>query len=162
MKKILFAVMATMLFLQMSAQTKTYRGAWFEVKYPKNFVAKGSIPSATSGKGFDSAFFTSPDGQVEFYIYSPQWNGKPTDIALKSNEKKGKEQVVKNKNQVITYWTITAKNGSYTRSYQETRDELQNTSWVVGIKYKNQKAYNRYKKQYIAFKSSLEQFADGL
>ena len=56
--------------------------------------------------------------------------------------------------------TTDGSDGSYVRSYQETRNEVENTVWVVGIKYKNQKAYDRYKKQYIAFKSSLQQFAD--
>ena len=55
------------------SQTKTFQGAWFEVKYPQDFKAKGSLASETSD-GFDSAIFTSPDGTVSFYVYSPQWS----------------------------------------------------------------------------------------
>ena len=34
----------------LTAQTKTFRGAWFTVEYPANFTAEGSLPSATSGE----------------------------------------------------------------------------------------------------------------
>jgi len=58
------------------------------------------------------------------------------------------------------WWTIVAKNGSYTRSYQESSNDDYNVNRVFGIKYKNMAALNKYKKQYEAFKSSLQQFAD--
>lgn len=160
-RKVLCTAVAALFFLHLSAQDRTFTGAWFEVKYPSDFIAQGSMVSASGEENqFDSAFFTSPDGEVEFYIFSPQWGGEPTDIALRSNEKEGNRQVKKTANQTVTHWTISAKDGSYVRSYQEIRNEMENTVWVVGIKYKNQKAYERYKKQYIAFKSSLQQFAD--
>ncbi|RRD76988.1 hypothetical protein [Tannerella forsythia] len=160
-RKVLCTAVAAMFFLHFSAQDRTFTGAWFEVKYPSDFTAQGSMVSASGEENqFDSAFFTSPDGEVEFYIFSPQWGGEPTDIALRSNEKAGNRQVKQTAKQTVTHWTIGAQDGSYVRSYQETRNEVENTVWVVGIKYKNQKAYDRYKKQYIAFKSSLQQFAD--
>lgn len=160
-RKVLCTAVAAMFFLHMSAQDRTFTGAWFEVKYPSDFTAQGSMVSASGEENqFDSAFFTSPDGEVEFYIFSPQWGGEPTDIGLQPNEKETNREVKNTANRTVTYWTISAQNGSYVRSYQETRNEIENTVWVVGIKYKNQKAYDRYKKQYIAFKSSLQQFAD--
>ena len=160
-RKVLCTAVAAMFFLHLSAQDRTFTGAWFEVKYPSDFTAQGSMVSASGEENqFDSAFFTSPDGEVEFYIFSPRWGGEPTDIALRSNEKAGNRQVKQTAKQTVTHWTISAQDGSYVRSYQETRNEVENTVWVVGIKYKNQKAYDRYKKQYIAFKSSLQQFAD--
>ena len=58
----------------------------------------------------------------------------------------------------MTFWTIGAKNGSYSRSYQETREG--DAMHIIGSRYTTQKAYNKYKKQYLAFKASLEQFAD--
>lgn len=163
MRKLIYATLAMMLCVHLSAQTKTFKGAWFEVSYPATFTAKGSLPSSTTEeKGFDSVFFISPDGDVEFYIFSPQWDGEATDIALKPNEREAGRQVKETKTQTITYLTISAKDGSYTRSYQETFHKLENTRWIVGIKYCNQEAYNRYKKAYLAFKASLSQFTDGL
>ena len=120
----------------LTAQTKTFRGAWFTVEYPANF----------------------PDGSVTFYVYSPQWTGDPTDIALQKNEREGQRKVTRGKRQTVTYWTIGAKDGSYTRSYQEVRED--ETMYVVGIRYTTQQAYNKYKKQYLQFKASLKQFAD--
>lgn len=93
-RKILCAVVAAIFFLHLSAQDQTYRGAWFEVKYPSDFTAQGSMGSGSAEDDqFDSAFFTSPDGEVEFYIFSPQWGGESTDIALWPNEKEGDRQV---------------------------------------------------------------------
>ena len=143
------------------AQTKTYRGAWFSVNYPADFTAEGSLPSATTGDDgtYDSAIFTSPDGSVTFYVYSPQWSGDPTDIALQPGEKESTRSVTHGRHgQTVTFWTIGAKNGSYSRSYQETREG--DAMYIIGIRYTTQKAYNKYKKQYLAFKASLEQFAD--
>lgn len=68
------------------AQTKTFNGAWFDINYPSNFLAKGSLKSSTSD-GFESAVFKSPDNLVEFYVFSPQWNGEAIDILIDSKEK---------------------------------------------------------------------------
>lgn len=163
MRKLIYAVLAMLFCVHLSAQTKTFKGAWFEITYPQDFTARGSLPSSTSeGERFDSAFFVAPDGDVEFYIFAPQWDGEATDIALRPNEKEASRQVKDTKTQTVTYFTISAKDGSYVRSYQETFRKLENSRWIVGIKYRNQKAYNRYKKAYLAFKASLVQFTDGL
>jgi hypothetical protein len=142
------------------AQTKTFNGAWFEIKYPSAFTPRPSMKSATATTGYESAFFQSPDGLAEFYIYSPQWSGTPSDISVKSTEKMSGITSKTSGNLLVTWWTITAINGSYTRTYQETMNSLTNTNWIVGIKYKNQSAYAKYKRQYLAFKASLVQFAD--
>lgn len=140
------------------AQTKTYKGAWFEIKYPASFKAKGSIKSATSGSGFDSAVFDSPDGKVQFYIFSPQWSGTAHDIEIKSSEKLVNSETKESGDKELSWWTISAKNNSYTRSYQETKEH--NTNWIFGIKYKDDASLKKYKKQYLNFKKSLVQFAD--
>jgi hypothetical protein len=141
------------------AQTKTYQGAWFDVNYPHDFTAKGSMASETSD-GFDSAIFTSPDNEVSFYVYSPQWTGEAKDISLQSNEKLASTKTDNSDEKIIEWWTIVALDKSYSRSYQKTTDIASNTIFVIGIRYKNQASFDRYKKQYIAFKGSLIQFAD--
>jgi hypothetical protein len=70
-------------------ETRVFEGAWFQVAYPADFVAVPSLPSATA-EGYDSAFFRSPDGAVEFYVFAPQWGGQPEDIALDP----GREELV--------------------------------------------------------------------
>jgi hypothetical protein len=136
-----------------------YHGAWFDINYPKHFKAKGSMRSST-GDGFDSATFTSPDNSVEFYVFSPQWNGEPTDIALKPTETTSSSRSDNSNSKEIEWWTIEAKDKSYTRSYQKTTDKSSNTIYVIGLKYEDQNSYNKYKNQYLDFKSSLVQFAD--
>lgn len=121
------------------------------------------MKSLTYSEGYDSAIFTSPDNTVEFYIFSPQWNGENPEIDLKPNETKGKPSVSHNKKtgKTVTMWTITAKDGSYSRSYRETSENEGTVRWVVGIKYKDKASYNKYKSQYIKFRDSIEQYADG-
>lgn len=160
MKKFILFISVTISAIALQGQTKTYSGAWFDIKYPSTFTVKPSLKSATNANGYESAFFQSPDRLVEFYVFSPQWSGKATDIALKTTEKITSTKTETSDNITIRWWTITANNGSYTRSYEEKTDNLSNTNRVIGIKYKNQSAFDKYKKQYLAFKASLVQYAD--
>ena len=52
---------------------KTHKGAWFDIKYPADFLATDIQKSSTRQTGADATVFLSPDKSVEFYIYSPQW-----------------------------------------------------------------------------------------
>jgi hypothetical protein len=160
MKKAMLFTAFVIVSATVSGQTKTFNGAWFDIKYPSSFTPRPSLISATSAKGYESAFFRSPDGSAEFYIFSPQWSGTPTDISLRSTEKITSTTSKTSGNVTVKWWTITANDGSYTRTYQETTNSSANTNWVIGIKYKDQSAYNKYKQQYLAFKASLVQFAD--
>ena len=142
-----------------SAQTATFKGAWFQIQYPSNFIATGSMKSLTAD-GFDSAVFTSPNKQVEFYVFSPQWEGEANDIKLQ-----GQEKLINTKTQIsgdteITWWTITSPNGTYQRSYVQKTHKIFHTTCIFGIMYKNAKAFDLYKKEYANFKNSLQPFAD--
>ena len=74
----------------------TYKGAWFEIDYPKIFTVKPSIPSSTPDL-YDSAYFISPDKKVTFYVFSPQWSGDATDISLNKNTEVEKDTRTENK-----------------------------------------------------------------
>lgn len=142
------------------AEYSVYKGAWFDVQYPSNFKAEGSQKSSTSDEGFDSAIFTSPDGKVQFYVFSPQWSGEAKDISLKENETVS-AQTEENKNTVLVKrWTITAKDGSYSRSYEERKEQENNINRVFGIKYASKADLDRYQNEYLHFKNSLVQYAD--
>lgn len=137
---------------------RTYKGAYFDIKYPAGFKARASL---RSDENPDSAFFTAPDGSVEFYVYSPIWNGEPTDIEI--NE--AKEDYVSQDTQTnagikIRRVTIRAKDGSYLRSFEDKENTNTNNRTVFGIKYRNQAAYNKYRQAYLTFKKSIRQFAD--
>ncbi len=137
----------------------TYNGAYFDIQYPSSFKVR---PALKGDDGYDSVFFTSPDGAVEFYVFSPMWNGDPSeDIAINLAEEVYKAQKQEEKNGKKVRWvTIIAKNKAYTRSYVDTQDTISNTRLVFGIKYHNQKAYNKYRPAYLKFKKSLKQYAD--
>lgn len=135
-----------------------FKGAWFDVEYPAAFSARGSSNSSTSDENFDSAFFTSPDGSVEFYIFSPQWTGKADDIKRLNTEKLTDSTHQSKGNLSVDRWTIAAKDGSYQRSYQQTSGE--SGQKIFGIKYKNERARQKYTAEYDHFKKSLRQYAD--
>jgi hypothetical protein len=138
-----------------------YKGAWFDIKYPSNFNVKPSIKSAQSMEGYDSVFFSSMDGGVEFYVFSPQWNGTPVDIELKPNsEEYVAKKEEKGNGKAIRFVTIKALDNTYSRSFVDTENTALNTRIVFGIKYRNQKDYDRYKQSYLNFKKSLRQFSD--
>lgn len=144
---------------------KTYAGAYFEVSHPQDFVAVEINQN--------EAAFTSPDGMVEFFVYSPLWSGKPEnyleiyqdeELVNRTSKKTIKDNVYQDHIQ-IEWVTIKANDSSYTRSYMHRRSchsdgFVDCLSLVFGIKYKDQKAYDQYRDTYIKFKNSLTQSAD--
>ncbi len=138
-----------------------YEGAWFSVSYPPGWSVRPSLKSKTSDKGYDSVFFQSPDKKAEFYVFSPQWNGDPTDIKLKPQIEKQLSQKVQVKGtSTATLVTIRAKNKSYNRSYLDRQDSATNTRVVFGLKYTKSTTYAKYKNLYAKFKASLVQLGD--
>ena len=148
---------------------KTFRGAWFTARYPRDFKPRAGLPGRTTAReGCDSAFFTSPDKAVEFYIYSPQWNGTPTDylfdpkrevlVASRQVRKRGGSR--RDEDVRIRWVTVRAKDHGYTRSWVDTENIDLRTRLVLGIKYRDRASYRKYLAKYRAFKSSIEQFAD--
>jgi len=138
---------------------RVYEGAWFKIKYPAAFAVHPSQRNS-SGEGHDSVFFTAPDGSVEFYVFSPQWNGEPNDIEIKTGEVLVSQNSEKRGEKTVRRVTIRARNNSYSRSFEDTEDSATNTRKVFGIKYRNQNAYSSYRQTYLTFKQSLTQFAD--
>jgi hypothetical protein len=144
----------------------TYKGAWFDIKYPAAFKVKPGQKSSTSTKGYDSVSFISPDNNVSFYVFSPQWQGQAREADIEFDPER--EDLIEQKNWTesdqmgkvknIRTFTIQAKDTSYQRAI---RDETTDTTRLVfGIKYKNKDYYSKYYNDYIVFKKSLRQFAD--
>jgi hypothetical protein len=122
--------------------------------------------------GSDSAWFTSPDGSAQFYVFSPQWNGNPTEIALDAKceilvshrvERASRGKMTGGGyrvNNVANWYTVRAKDNSYLRAWVDVEDKGINVRHVFGIKYRNAKTYQKYQAQYEHFRRSLEQFSD--
>ena len=139
---------------------RTYKGAWFEIKYPSTFKARPSLKSISFDGQFDSAMFTASDG-AEFYVFAPQWNGTPSDIELDARTEEYVSQRAETKGTItVRRVTIRAKDGSYTRAFEDTENSDLNIRRVFGFKYRDKTVYNRYRNQYLKFKRSLQQFAD--
>jgi len=155
----------------------SYNGSWFSVKYPRNFKAAPTEPTDTFTEDrfgepieppytfvrAEEATFTSPDGKVEFFIYSPLWGGEPESYLLTAaNEKIISDTTKKDKDpswgRTHRWVSFEDKNGKYKRAFHHMKTE--NTSLVFGIKYADQVSYDTYKEDYLAFKGSLMQFAD--
>ena len=145
------------------AQTRLFQGAWFSVRYPATFRVRPSQRSVT-GPGYDSAFFTAPDQSVQFYVFSPQWNGEPRDCQIDSRREVLVDEHVEvgrrphgatSARQV----TVRARDGNYERSWVDVATP-ENTRLVFGIRYRNAAALKAYRPQYLAFKKSLAQSGD--
>ncbi|MCX7998206.1 MAG: hypothetical protein N3A69_04540 [Leptospiraceae bacterium] len=139
-----------------------YEGMFFTVEYPKTFTPIPDLTKFPKSELPDNARFVSPDKKVEFYVHAPQWSAE--DEYSKLDEKKEKLQSSKeekDKNGYVHKWyTYQAKNGSYSRAFHEVRHPDFNTLKIIGIKFSSQADYDKYKKDYLHFKSSLKQFAD--
>lgn len=168
MWKVGLVIPIAMVFLsipcQSQASNSNFKGAFFVISYPSDFKVRPSklnSPNTPDYKAVDSAFFTSPDGAVEFYVFSPLWNGTPDDIALSDSTEEALSQKTEEIDGIIIRRaTVRAKDFSYYRSIEDIENKKLNTRRVFGIKYRDQHAYDEYKPKYLEFKNSLEQFSD--
>ena len=139
----------------------SFKGAYFEVKYPPGFKARKSLPSNSFEGQHDSAFFTAPNGSVEFYVFAPLWNGTPDDIERDPGLEEIVSENVEHKGSIKTRRvTLKARDNAYIRSFEDTENTETNNRRVFGIKYRNVAAYNKHRQDYLRFKNSLKQFAD--
>ncbi len=152
-------------------ETKLYRGSWFDVQIPSNFIANPTTPTTVYNAEeyiqTDEARFSSPDNSIEFFVFSPLWAGDPSYISISETEElvseKTDESGPENQKIVVVWKTIKAKDGSYTRSFVSTKENVGEglgLHHVFGIKYKDSNSYDKYKDDYIFFKESLRQYAD--
>ena len=149
-----------------------YKGAWFSIEYPRGWTVTPLAWSKTSEMGSDSARFTSRSGDAEFYVFSPQWNGDPKEVAqdparevlvshhLESASRSKLSSGGYVYNPVANWYTVRAKDHSYLRSWVDVEDKGLNVRHVFGIKYRSPQTYQKYRVQYAHFCQSLKQFSD--
>ncbi len=134
-----------------------YSGPWFDIQYPQGFTAR-------AGKLTDSAYFTSADGSIQFYVFSPLWSGDPSvDVAVNEATERIADEKTQTDGEVTTHWvTITARDGSYSRSYVDIINQNSGSPvrHVFGLRYKDAATYAHWRDAYLTFKSSLVQYAD--
>lgn len=151
--------------------TKLYRGLWFDIEYPANFTSSPALPLETFNDikfvRTDEAYFSDPNNEVEFYVYSPSWRGEPDYLTIKPYEVLVSEESKQSKGDygdtVIKWVTVKEDKGLYYRSYVYIRQQVGTESEVshtFGIKYRDVGVYEKYRDAYIAFKDSLRQFID--
>ncbi len=144
----------------------TFKGEWFTINYSQEFTVSPDSPIDIFDDyefvATDEAIFTSLNGDVQFFVYSPQWGGNPKNyLNTLPNEKISSDKTTVDEidpNRIYRWITFEDKNGKYIRSVYSKKSE--STHLVFGIKYKDQATYEKYKSSYTAFKKSLIQFAD--
>lgn len=139
-----------------------YEGAWFRVEYPPEFkvILRERSSTVSEPKKYDGVSFVSPDGQVEFYVFSPQWIGDSEWVKLRRGERltgRLKDETPKRK---AYYGTIRGPHGKYSRCYEDLTDKGSNTRRVFGFKYLSRQAHEKHRAKYLMFKRSLVQYAD--
>ena len=106
-------------------------------------------------------------------MYSPLWSGKPETyltiapteevVSEKTEEVKESERPGQFGDRIVRWVTIKAKDGSYYRSFVSIKEQVGTGSdlhYVFGIKYQDNASYEKYREAYVAFKESLQQYAD--
>ncbi len=139
---------------------EVYQGAWFDISYPSQFIPTPSLQSRTA-KGYDSVEFLSPNGDVSFYIFAPQWGGIPTDIVLAPQGEVVVKESEEKKNGTTIKTTVICKiDDSFCRSIWDTISHQGTVRTTLGFKYRNEEVRRRYKESYQKFQYSLQRYAD--
>jgi hypothetical protein len=145
-----------------AAATREHRGTTFAVRYPAGFTARGVEEDGQEGT---AAAFRAPDGSVEFYVYSPLWTGEPAYARLAEGEVEVSRAVeTPRPGRRVERVTVRSKDGSSLRSWEDVQEEdaanASRTRRVFGLRYRDAQALARHREAYLAFKRSLQQFAD--
>ena len=145
---------------EVPAGWKSFRGNFFKIGVPPGFVATAQGERGSGGKS-DAVRLWNEKLSVEFYVFSPQWNGQAiikevaqrTEV-LTSRESKRVGNVLEEQ------LTITARDKSHIRFVVSRTKENENTNTTFGVRVPNMKVYEQIRPTYVRWKQSLEQYAD--
>ena len=160
-----------------------FRGMFFRIFYPQNFSAQPYLIDESMDPmrlprfpdldyiETDGAYFTSPDGLVEFFIYAAKNTMNPENyIKTRQNEvlisRKSEKYSFEERHhnyQQKSWVTTKEKGNAYYRSFIHQRDchYSATTSWsdcetkVLGVKYSNADVYYEYRDLFKEFRDSL-------
>ncbi len=138
-----------------------YKGRFFDVEYPANFTLLSEEvfdePNPESYPGTDGITVQSPDGRLEFYVYSPLCSGNPEWKETRDGEGEGEVTVEEAENHLITRGSFVS--SKYTRFFEERKGKYDMPCIsVFGLKYTNAADYEPFKQDYLHFKNSLLQY----
>lgn len=154
----LFAFAVTAVAGDSARSWPKHKGQWFDIKYPPGFKV---TPRDVDAYGHhDGASFVSLDGQVEFYVYSPRFQGDSWWMKRRSGETLGGLSTEQSAKFTVRYGTFRGPRGKYSRSYADVTNKTDGSRHVFGIRYNSQTAYQKYRPRYLVFKGSLVQYAD--
>lgn len=136
-----------------------FRGAFFEIGIPPGFTAKGQ-PDSAAGQ-VSAVRMWNAAKKVEFYVFSPQWNGTADALSLVPGREVLKSRETKREGKVqVVELEIAARDGSYTRFVVSRTNDETNTNLTWGIRVPNMKVYAEVRPTYLRWKETLQQFAD--
>lgn len=108
----------------LQAQTRRFVGAWFSIRYPYTFKAKGECPSESMPSKYDAATFTSPDGACTFYVFAPKGDTDEADKIMRTSKDTPTSKGVRDDEEVTfsSYYDAKLKR---TCSYRMVRSKLE-------------------------------------
>ena len=142
----------------LQAQTRRFVGAWFSIRYPYTFKAKGECPSESMPSKYDAATFTSPDGACTFYVFAPKGDTDEADKIMRTSKGTPTSKGVRD-DEEVTFSSFYDAKLKRTCSYRMVRSKLEKTVYILGIRFKTYNDFEKYKKQYEQFKKSHELYA---
>ncbi len=134
----------------------SFNGAWFSIDVPAGFTVLPGTGDANGVEGANDASFRSPDTTVVFYVFSPQWNGTPTNF----QPPEGTTIDTETSGSIVIRRATWRMADGMIRSFEDTEDTEFNTRRTFGIAYRDAAALARWRPAYLGFKASLQQFAD--
>ena len=134
-----------------------FEGGYFKVDVPLGFSINPSLASSKDG-AYDSVVLRSPDGGAEFYVFAPERGGVASDIILDtSSEQIVDETVGEDQSRFVnSWWSISAIDESYIRSYHSRIEVATERLTVFGLRYRSKDDFNAYIDLYREFKKSFE------
>ena len=139
---------------------KTFKGAFFEIGIPPGFVAT----AIKTGGNINAVLLFNKALNVEFAVFSPQWDGEAPFKGAHEGEKVVARNVKKTGKETAEDISIEAKDGSYTRYVlsQTFADEANSThtNKTFGIRVPNTKVLAQVKNLYAQWKKTLTQLGD--
>ena len=136
---------------------KSYHGNFFDIGVPPNFVARPEDKRRRRELG-DGVSLWNRRLQVEFYVFSPQWNGVGSYTATRKSETLDSHESMTTGGMVEERWVMTAKN--YVRFVVSITDTKLNTNKTFGIRIPNMRTYELVKPTFVQWRRTLQQFAD--
>ncbi|MEO0344024.1 MAG: hypothetical protein AAF198_11370 [Pseudomonadota bacterium] len=135
-------------------------GAAFTVEIPDGFSIRPSLPSTSQDGKFDSVIFDRADGQVSFYIYSPEFSGWPQDIMMNPSEESIlSETGDESGGYVHTWWTIQSLSGDHLRTYHSRSHLNGGEVVIIGFERSANVPIDDFRDDYIRFKSSFSRLS---